>query len=187
MEKSLIEVFNRSFEEIKKIAEKGKIKKYVEFKENKIFTFYFNERIEIDLKSGKFYPNIDDREKVLILHYLSKECKTNPNGIITFKDLPEGTFYFPSIYSRIHKPLIEKYGKRPDDFVEKMVGIGGTKISDYSVRINIFPDIFFIFEILPEDQEFPADLKVFFNKTSSKIFEIEDLAIIGEIVVSKIL
>lgn len=191
MEKSFIEVFDKSFEKVIKIVEEQNLKKEVELKDNKIFVSYFKNRVEIDLTKRKFYPELEDREKILILHYVCGKYKINEENegdeIITFKNLPEGSFYFPSIYSRIYQPLIEKYKENSDKFFEKMVEIGREKITDYSVKIKIFPDVFFIFEIIPEDDEFPADLRVFFNKISSEIFEIEDLTIIGEIIVSKIL
>lgn len=187
MEKSLIEVYNKSFEKVKEIIKKGILREGIEYKRNKIFLHYFKNRLEIDLINEKFYPEIEDKEKILVLHYICGNYKTDSDEIITFKNLPEGSFYFPSIYSRVYLPLIEKYGKNPEKFIEKFEKIGGERISFFSVKINIFPEIFFIFEIIPEDEEFSPDLKVFFNRRGSEIFEIEDLAIIGEIIVSKII
>ncbi len=183
---SHIEAFNNAFEEVKKVFLKGTLKKTVKFKENKIFLSYLNRPLEIDLTSANFNPEIEYREKILVLHYICKDSQIYSEEMITFKNLPEGPFYYPSIYSRIYLPLIEKYGKDVEGFVKKMIEVGGGKISEFSVKLNIFSDVFFIFEIIPEDEEFPPDLKIFFNKKASDIFEIEDLVIIGEIIVSKL-
>ncbi|MCM8785806.1 MAG: DUF3786 domain-containing protein [Candidatus Omnitrophica bacterium] len=148
---------------------------------------YFGEEIEIDLNLKKFNPELETKEKILILHYLLRKPKQNffNDEIISFKELKEGTFYFSSIYSRVYLPLIKKYGKNPEKFVENGILIGGEKISDFKIKFKIFPEIYFIIELIPEDDEFPADIKIFFNKKADEIFEIEDLAIIGELIVSK--
>lgn len=186
MKNSYIQVLEEVLKETKNSIGK-RISKNVKLEDKKISLFYFNGKVEIDLETGKFIPDLDVKEKILILHYVCKDSNVFSEELITFKNLPDGNFYFPSIYSRIYKPLIEKYGKNPEKFIEKMLEIGSIKVSEFAVKLSIFPDIFFIYEIIPEDEEFPPDLKVFFNKSAPNIFDIEDLAIIGEIIVSKIL
>ncbi|MCS7179742.1 MAG: DUF3786 domain-containing protein [bacterium] len=177
MEKAFISALNEGWENLLR-----------NIKEEKIDVLYFGQKIELDLNSKKFIPEIEDRDKIIILHYLLGKMNSDiikDDEFITFKELPEGTFYYPSIYSRIYLPLIEKYKKNPDIFIEKGISKGGEKTSNFSIRFKVFPDVHYIIELIPEDDEFPADIRVFFNKKSSEIFEIEDLAIIGEIIVSK--
>lgn len=177
MEKAFVEALKKGWENISHLSKEGKIE-----------ITYFGEKIEVDLNSKNFYPEIEPMEKILILHYLSKKTSNEKNDeFISFKDLKEGTFYYPSIYSRIYSPIIEKFGKSPELFVEKGIKAGGIKISDFTLKFTIFPDVYFILELIPEDEEFLASLKILFNKKSSEIFEIEDLTIIGEIIVSKLL
>ncbi|MGB9677490.1 MAG: DUF3786 domain-containing protein [Candidatus Ratteibacteria bacterium] len=177
MSKGYKDLIDKCFEDLKKI---------ILIKGGKIEVLYFNKIVKIDFILKKFEGVDDEKEKVILLHYLRNFKDKKNNELITFKSLPDGNFYFPSIYSRVYLPLIKKYGKNPERFIEKSLEIGGEKISDFSIKFNVFPNVFFIFELIPEDEEFPADLRILFNRVSSEIFEIEDLAIIGEIIVSKI-
>jgi hypothetical protein len=185
MEKCYSEVLKKCFEDLQGVIKSGD--KKIQIENNKIELLYFNKKIKIDLKSNNFEGVEDDKEKIIILHYLCKFKDGKNDELITYKNLPDGNFYFPSIYSRVYFPVIEKYKKNPSKFIEKCIEIGGEKISDFSIKFTIFPDIFFIFELIPEDEEFPADLKILFNRKGSEIFEIEDLAVIGEIIESKII
>ena len=184
MEKCYSEIIKKCFEELEEIIKSGNKKIPVE--NNKIELLYFNKKIKIDLTSKNFEGIKDYKEKIIILHYLCKFKDGKNDELITYKNLPDGNFYFPSIYSRVYLPVIEKYKNAPLKFMEKCLEIGGEKISNFLIKFPIFPDIFFIFELIPEDEEFPADLKILFNRKGSEIFEIEDLAVIGEIIVSKI-
>ncbi|MFN4227204.1 MAG: DUF3786 domain-containing protein [Candidatus Ratteibacteria bacterium] len=176
MENSYIDVLNNAWKQVLEKLENKKVK-----------IIYFGKEIEVDLNLKKFNHLLETKEKILILHYLLRKPEHNflNDKIINFKELKEGSFYFPSIYSRVHLPLIEKYGKNPEKFLESAISLGGQKISDFKIKINVFPEVYYILELIPEDEEFPADIKIFFNKKASEIFEIEDLTIIGEIIVSK--
>ncbi|MCM8767162.1 MAG: DUF3786 domain-containing protein [Candidatus Omnitrophica bacterium] len=177
MKNSYVYVLDNLWKEISEKLEKRQVK-----------IIYFGKEIEIDLNSKNFKPELETKEKILILHYLLRK-KTEQDflndEIISFKELNEGPFYFPSIYSRVYLPLIERYSENPEKFVEKGISIGGQKISNFKIKFEIFPEIYYILELIPQDDEFPADIKIFFNKKASEIFEIEDLAIIGELIVSK--
>lgn len=152
-------------------------------KEKEQFHFKYLTRDYIfDVKKEKFIPDdLSDKEKILALHYLisSNNFKIN-NELITFKELPTGNIYFPSIRARVHQPLIEKFGKVPQEFIKKAVSINGEIIGETSIKFNVFPEVFYIFELIPEDEEFPAEVKIFFNKTTVNIFQIEDIVIISE-------
>jgi len=48
--------------------------------------------------------------------------------------------------------------------------IGGVKIKDTSIKFNVFPKVFYIFELVPEDEKFSAEVKVLFNKITLTFF-----------------
>jgi len=60
------------------------------------------------------------------------------------------------------------------------------KIKNTSIKFNVFPEVFYIFELVPEDEEFSAEVKVLFNKTTVNIFPIEDIVVISEEITSKL-
>lgn len=186
MGKCYLDTLNRCFEKLEELIKSGNLKEELIKGNKEIDIVYFKKMVKIDMNSKKFIGIDDKKEQIIIIHYLCNFSDKKNEELITFKNLPEGSFYFPSIYSRIYLPIIEKYGSIPSKFLEKSIKASAEKISDFSVKFNVFSNVFYIFELIPEDEEFPADLKILFNKTASEIFEIEDLAIIGEIIVSKI-
>lgn len=149
---------------------------------------YWNKNYILNIAEGKFIPDdLNEREKILILHYLNSLPAVKDERLITFKELPTGNIYFSSIYSRVYQPVIEKYGKYPEEFIVKCVKMGGKKIKENTIEFNIFPEVKYLFELIPEDEEFPAELKVFFNRTTLNIFkQIEDVVIIAEEITEKI-
>jgi len=148
---------------------------------------YFKKKYLLNLRKEKFDPNnLSDKEKIFILHYLNSPFVKKNENLITFKELPTCNIYFPSIHARVYQPIIEKYGKNPEDFVRKGMEIGGVKIKNTSIKFDVFPEVFYIFELVPEDEEFSAEVKVLFNKTTVNIFPVEDIVVISEEITSKL-
>ena len=81
------------------------------------------------------------RDKILILHYLTQAKGTAiSNKIIAYKELPEGTNYFPTFSKRAIKPLLAHFGKEPSRLIDAARKLGGYKADygDVAVTINAF-------------------------------------------------
>lgn len=150
---------------------------------------YLGKSYSIQYPEIKFLDDqLREREKTLILHYLLRAKKDiKEKEFAGFKDIPSGEMYYSAIHSRIYKPLIKKFGNQPLVFIEKAKQLNGRlfDISEFSVRIQVFPKIYVVFILYPADEEFPADVKVLFDMSISEIFDIENIIVICEEIVFK--
>jgi hypothetical protein len=154
---------------------------------------YFGKACSIQYPDIKFLDEkLTNREKILILHYLSKvkpDIKENDiSEAIGFKDNISGQLYSPHIYLRIYKPLIEKFGKTPQEIFNKSKDLNGQpiNISDFSVKFIVLPKIYVIFIIYPASEEFPPDVKVVFTPNIYSVFEFEDIIVMCEEIIRKL-
>ncbi|MCD6408655.1 DUF3786 domain-containing protein [bacterium] len=183
MEKGYIEAFKVAREKIRFLYPVQKVLK----------TFYFGKNYLIKLPEVEFInaDELNDREKILILHYLSSPIpeENYDTSFISFKEIKTGNIYFPSIFSRVHNPLIQKFSNSPEKFMEKALSLQATPtpMEKYSVKFHIFPEIHVIINFYPEDEEFPSDAKVLFSSITEKIFNIEDIVIMCEEIVEKLI
>ncbi len=123
------------------------------------------------------------RDKILILHYLS-QAKGTPltNKIISYKELPEGTNYFPTFSKRAIKPILDHFGKEPGVLVDVAAKLGGFKVDygDVAVTINAFPRVPITFVLWQGDDEFPPEGNILFDSTIPDYLSIEDINILCE-------
>lgn len=168
-------------------------------KDKQIFSIpYFNKTCSIKYPEIKFIneEELNDKEKILILHYLigssaefQKSKIKEETKLISFKEIETGEIYFPSIETRVYKPIIEKFGNEPEEFLTKSIKIGGeiSDFSKFSVKFQIFPEVSTVFVLYPSDEEFPSSCQVLFNSEIREIFEIEDIVIMCEEIVEKLM
>ena len=153
-----------------------------------ITTVYLNQSylisfpdIEISLTDSE--EAIPLRDKILILHYLS-QAKGTPltNKIISYKELPEGTNYFPTFSKRAIKPILDHFGKEPERLVDVAAKFGGYKVDygDVAVTINAFPRVPITFVLWKGDEEFPPEGNILFDSTIPDYLSTEDINVLCE-------
>jgi len=124
------------------------------------------------------------RDKILILHYLSQAKGTPPltNKIISYKELPEGSNYFPIFSKRAIKPILDHFSKEPERLVDVAAKLGGYKVDygDVAVTINAFPRVPITFVLWKEDEEFPPEGNILFDSTIPDYLSTEDINILCE-------
>ena len=123
------------------------------------------------------------RNKILIVHYLS-QAKGTPltNKVISYKELPEGSNYFPTFSKRAIKPILDHFGKEPEGLVDVAVKLGGHKVGygDVAVTINAFPRVPITFVLWKGDEEFPPEGNILFDSTIPDYLSIEDINVLCE-------
>jgi len=137
--------------------------------------------IEISLMDSE--ETIPLRDKILILHYLS-QAKGTPlaNKIISYKELPEGSNYFPIFSKRAVKPILDHFGREPERLVDVAAKLGGFEVDygDVAVTINAFPRVPITFVLWKGDEEFPPEGNILFNSTISDYLSTEDINVLCE-------
>ncbi len=129
-----------------------------------------------DVSSGD-PANLADR--ILALHYLLHESTICPSGEwISFRDLPGGATYWPSLASRSVLPLAGKTGnnldllrKGLDRFAWQPMTMG-----DFAARVQVVGllDAALVYHL--GDDELPAQADVLFDAVMRKVFCTEDVA-----------
>ena len=121
--------------------------------------------------------------QILILHYLNG-VKDIPSAgeNISFKEVPSGEFYYPAFARRSIDPLLQTFGQKLQAFklVAKSLGGEAVAMGDFGIRIQIFPKVPVVLVFWLGDEDFPPDLNVLFDATIEKFFSTEDIAVIGQ-------
>jgi len=143
--------------------------------------------VEISLvDSGEEVPI---RDKILILHYLT-QAKGSPlaNEVIAYKQLPEGSNYFPTFYKRAIKPLVDHFGGQPHRLIDAAKELGGYKVDygDVAVTISAFSRMPVTLVLWRGDEEFPPEGNILFDATVSDYLSTEDINVLCEIIAWKL-
>jgi hypothetical protein len=123
------------------------------------------------------------RDGILILHYLA-QAKGTPlaNEVIAYKQLPEGSNYFPTFYKRAIKPLVDHFGQQPHRLIDVAGRLGGYKVDygDVAVKINAFKLVPITLVLWQGDEEFPPTGSILFDVTVSDYLSTEDINVLCE-------
>ncbi|MDY6837319.1 MAG: DUF3786 domain-containing protein [Thermodesulfobacteriota bacterium] len=138
---------------------------------------------------GEEAPKISDQ--VLLLHYL-----ITATGIpfadewITFREVPSGSFYYPSFVKRAIDPLVRSFGKRPE-LLEGTAGRLGqlmvTLPGDKGAKILALPRVPVVLALWRGDDEFPPEGNVYFDASVSSYLSTEDIAYLAGATVYRII
>ena len=136
---------------------------------------------EVSLLTGE--ETVPIRDKLLILHYFL-QAKGTPlsTKIITHKELPEGTHYFPVFSKRAIRPLVNHFGSEPHRLPEIAKILGGQKAEygDVAVTVNAFPRVPVTLILWKGDKEFTPEGNIIFDSTISDYLSTEDINVLCE-------
>jgi len=169
--------------------------RYLEIDSQKVIILqYLNRSYQVTLPSADISlidspEEVPTRDKVLILHYLTL-AKGTPiaNKMITFKELPEGSNYFPTFSNRTIKPLLDHFGNEPSRLVDAAAKLGGHKADygDVAVTINAFSYVPITLVLWRGDEEFAPSGSIIFDATISDYLSTEDITVLCETITWKL-
>ena len=137
--------------------------------------------IEISLADSA--EKVPLRDKILILHYFTSAKGSPPaNKLITFRELPEGSAYFPTFSKRTVKPLLDHFGKEPQRLIAAAEKLGGHQADygDAAVTINAFSRVPITIILWQGDDEFAPQGNVIFDATIADYLPTEDIIVLCE-------
>jgi len=88
------------------------------------------------------------KERILILHYLSRVTDRPLSGrTMSFRNMPEGRFYWVPFRSRAVLPLIRAFGRGLSGLQEVMRASGGQRAEggDFAFRFRVLPKVEFTY------------------------------------------
>lgn len=155
-----------------------------------IFIDYLSRTYQIDFPDIEVslvdsVEKVTIRDKILILHYLTSAKGTPLSYKLTaYKELPEGSNYFPTFCKRTTKPLLAHFGNEPHLLVDAAARMGGQKADygDTAVTINAFSRVPITLVVWKGDAEFPPEGSILFDRTISDYLSIEDINVLCEII-----
>ena len=124
---------------------------------------------------------------IIMLHYLKKSLGGGYAATgewISFKDIEGGEIYYPAFREGAIKPILRKYGLKPDAIVDAAVRLKGKRITDgdVGVEIPVFDDISVRIIIWKGDDEFAPEATMLYDKSIAKIFPTEDVAVLSRFI-----
>jgi hypothetical protein len=114
--------------------------------------------------------------QILLIQYL---VSTYVGGAleedISEKDLPGGVTFFQGPHALYVDPLVRLYGNDPEAFAVRAREMGASEApyGDKAMRFRPFPLIPVTYVLWREDNEFPASVKVLFDRSIMKWFELD--------------
>ncbi len=120
-------------------------------------------------------------DKILLLHYVTQAMGTPLSGqLISFKELPEGTGYFPTFYKRAIKPLVTFFGDEPERLLAMAELVGGRRadFGDVSVTIDALNMVPLTLVLWKGDAEFPPEGTIMFDRTITDYLPTEDIILL---------
>jgi hypothetical protein len=147
---------------------------------------------QIDIKNrliASLSCNVPAKEhlSILILHYAAHSLKNIfvPSGEwVSFKDIEGGEIYYPAFREGAIKPLLRKYGAKPEAILNNMARFSGKliRMGDVAVEIETFKDVFIRIIFWKGDDEFGPEATILFDKSLTGVFPTEDIAVFLRIV-----
>jgi len=132
-----------------------------------------------------------DFTTILILHYLAHKIKGFPQPTgewLPFRKLSGIEGYYSAFRARSIEPIIRKYGTNPTSLLKVLERLPAkeAKHGDVAVVLETFPEIPVLISLWRADEEFAPEANVFFDKTVTQIFCIEDIVVLAGIVAAAI-
>jgi hypothetical protein len=128
-------------------------------------------------------------DQLVVLHYLITADGKVPSGhLISFKELPEGSVYYPTFYKRAIAPILRHFGDSPRELADAAAVLGGEAIAlgDIAIAIQPLPRVKLIWVLWRGDADFPAEGAVLFDSTIDDYLPVEDIAVLCQSIAMKL-
>ena len=118
-------------------------------------------------------------DKLIILHYLlTANGQPNTGKLISFKDLTDGSVYFPTFYKRAIAPIIRKFGDSFSDLAVAATALGGVLVplGDFGISIPVLPNVTLNWVLWRGDEVSQAEGSILFDARIIGYLPVEDIA-----------
>ncbi|MGA2027795.1 MAG: DUF3786 domain-containing protein, partial [Syntrophobacteraceae bacterium] len=154
--------------------------------EEGLIVTFLGTKYRVDIHPQTDIAKVDSSEevsipdKILIAHYLLGSAGKKSTGkLITFRQIPDGHFYFEAFQRRARDPFANYFGNNGQLFVKcaEMLGAVPVAIGDFGMDFPVFAHIHVQLVLWSGDEEFPADATILFDESVQRILPVEDIAV----------
>ena len=145
---------------------------------------FLSQKIKITFNPYRFMTSLPYSEKMelFILHYLLFARLVEPRGEwISFREVPSGTFYYPSFRKRCEE-VLERIIPGKEERWKNLMEEWHAREEDDSYRLQVLPRIPVRISYFPPEEELPSRVTILFDSTISLHLPTEDIAIMGELI-----
>jgi hypothetical protein len=129
-------------------------------------------------------------EQILLCHYLLHASGEVPTGeFITFRQIPDGHFYFDAFQRRARDPFLATFGTQPERFrrCAEMLGAQPVPAGDVGMSFQVFPRIAVQLVLWHGDEEFPPEASILFDAGIPRNLAAEDIAVVSGMLVYRLM
>lgn len=146
---------------------------------------FFQDLCQIRLEKGEVSIESSEKEvsltdQVLIAHYfLGASNEPETGEWITFRDIPDGHFYYDAFLRRARDPFLKTFGEKPDLYKRVAPMIGGIPVEgvgDVAFDFRVLPKITVRIVLWKGDEEFPPEANILFDRNIQLFLPVEDIA-----------
>jgi hypothetical protein len=128
-------------------------------------------------------------EKILITHYLLGASGMCPTGkMISFRQIPDGQFYFEAFQKRARDPFLLTFGGNADLFRTCGGTLGGrpVPVGDVGMEFDLLPHVTVQLVLWQGDEDFPPEASVLFDESIQTRLSAEDIAVLSGMLVYRL-
>ena len=129
-------------------------------------------------------------ESILLCHYLLHASGQGPTGeLITFRQIPDGHFYFDAFQRRARDPFLATFGSQPERFRRCAEALGAKAVSagDVGMCFQVLPRIAIQLVLWHGDDEFPPEASILFDAGIRHNLAAEDIAVLSGMLVYRLM
>jgi hypothetical protein len=129
-------------------------------------------------------------EKILILHYLlTARGASFQQNLITFREVPEGPFYYSAFIKRALDPLAQTFGAEPHRLLDcgSQLGAIPDELGDASITLKPLPHVPVTLVIWGGDDELPPQANILFDESIVSYLPTEDIAVLCSMIVYRLI
>jgi hypothetical protein len=145
---------------------------------------------KIDIWREGLQGELPLQEKIIICHYLLHASGEPPKGeFITFRQIPDGHFYFDAFQRRARDPFLATFGKHPELFRRCAQPLGGQEVAagDVGRTFQVLPRIAIHLVLWEGDDEFPPEAGILFDANIQQELAAEDIAVLSGMLVYRLM
>jgi hypothetical protein len=145
---------------------------------------------EVDIWREGVQGEVPLQEKIVICHYLLHASGEPPRGeLITFRQIPDGHFYFDAFQRRARDPFLATFGKHPELFQQCAQTLGGREVAagDVGRTFQVLPRIAIHLILWQGDDEFPPEAGILFDANIQQELAVEDIAVLSSMLIYRLM